>query len=293
MSVILMLGSLLFSILFTLINSQFNYILEPADQWGGICSTGIRQSPLNFPENYTDYVTTDFFKILNVSYGKFGDGFVNTTLNITQDAIYLGNGTNRGYVLVQKNKITYRYDLVNFNFHITSEHRFNNNYGELELQIYHTKNITYLYQNGITDVDSNNVLIISTIFKVASNLDNPNINALNVQKRGPTINFNLGIYPPIGEGFMFYEGSLTTPPCTENVNWVVNHKFDTISLIQYEQISEWISTTYLGKYNRRKYKEINNRTLYFQYYPDQKSTINGKIITISIIFVIFYFLILI
>jgi carbonic anhydrase len=263
----------LFFFLLRSINCQYDYQNEPASEWKGICKSGFAQSPINFYENFTSYSTNSIMKIVSANYGI--ENLVNTTLRIFNTVKYMGVGTNQGFIEVMKFGTTYRYYLESFHFKISSEHKFNGDSGEVELQIVHRKNLTFL--TGVVDNDPKyDILTIAVLFKVASNLDNPNINKLNIQNRGPAINFNLGIYPPIGRPFFFYEGSLTDPPCEERVNWVVVQTMETISKSQYEVISEWISTTYLGRHNNRDVKNINNRKLYYQYYPEQTVITDGS-----------------
>ena len=51
------------------------------------------------------------------------------------------------------------------------------------------------------------------------------------------------------EGFFMYSGSITHPPCTENVNWTVLKTIYTLSEEQLEWFTEFIAEndlTYLG-----------------------------------------------
>jgi len=57
------------------------------------------------------------------------------------------------------------------------------------------------------------------------------------------------------EEFWSYNGSLTTPPCTEGVKWTVMRKVQPISQKQFEDLTALAD-------NNRELQPINSRTLY-------------------------------
>ena len=60
---------------------------------------------------------------------------------------------------------------------------------------------------------------------------------------------------PLKRGFYHFEGSLTTPPCTEGVQWFVLKQAITISDAQYQTF------TALYPYNARPVQKTNGRQI--------------------------------
>ena len=64
------------------------------------------------------------------------------------------------------------------------------------------------------------------------------------------------IFPRVGTGFYHYDGSLTTPPCSEGVKWYVRKIQTQLST---DQIAEF---TAIYDHNNRPVQALNERTLY-------------------------------
>jgi len=253
------------------IKSQLDYS-EPKSQWKTPCGDGKRQSPIDFPLNYTNYDNQPFVKFISVNYGFNSTGTINGTFEIKDKNIYkiTPNGTEWGYVIFQKDSIDYKYDLKEINFHISSEHKFNGLAGDIEMQLIHVKNNDWLISKNISSSDIENPnLAIGVLIKVASLKDNENFANLNIKTKGPIANYNIQAFPPFGKPFLFYLGSSTTPNCEENTNWVIVHTMEKISKDQYDGFRSWLDTSYPGVMNNRKTQKINDRKLYYQFYPEQ------------------------
>lgn len=269
----------LIALLLIKIGSQ-NYMLnynEPNTDWPTTCSTGINQSPIDFTTGFTSYNSeVQKIKVLEMKYGTDGNGLISGKLEV-QSNRYVLTGTKFGSIIVMKDQVKYQYDLVDISFHIPSEHTFAGYKGDMEMHLHHKKSSDYIKANAISDADKMTELTIAIIFRLGLYFDNVNISRLNVGTRNTNSvqNFNVGIYPPIGKPFLFYEGSKTTPNCDETVNWLIVHQWELVSQNQYLEFRDWIQSTYISQFvrttsNARSTKSLGKRLMYYQYYNDQK-----------------------
>jgi carbonic anhydrase len=131
---------------------------------------------------------------------------------------------------------TSRYTLLQFHFHAPSEHRINGQLADAELHPVH--------QNALGEL-----AVVGVLLKI----DNKNANPLfdQIMSGAPvgvaaSTENNLGgeinakdLLPKGKSSYYTYTGSLTTPPCTEGVNWYVLSNTGAISsaaVSQYHQI---------------------------------------------------------
>jgi len=238
-----------------------------APPWVELCNTGQKQSPIDFPTRFSQLNSTAVVQILSVSYLP-----VTSKLLILDNWKFYGNGTRIGSIKVKKNLITYSYILTEFVITSRSEHSFGGKYGDIELQLVHTKDKNWLVSQEILadPDDGNDILIISVIFNTTSTAKtNINFERLNIATNASMNNFNLNIYPPIGKPFFYYIGSITRPNCTENVNWIVVNEITEITQKQLSTLQNWFSNNYKPPINNRVTQKLNNRIIYYQYYPFQ------------------------
>ncbi len=147
------------------------------------------------------------------------------------------------------------YALVQFHFHAPSEHTVDGEHFPMEMHFVHQA----------TD---------GTLAVVAVLIDegayNPGITPLWAHlPQGPgtetTIEIPAGfadfIFPEVGRGFYHYDGSLTTPPCSEGVQWYVRKMPTRFSK---EQIAAF---TAAYNHNNRPVQALNERTLYLDENP--------------------------
>ena len=67
---------------------------------------------------------------------------------------------------------------------------------------------------------------------------------------------SLDDFYPESKDYYNFEGSLTTPPCTEGVNWIVFKSQETVSKEQVEKFSQT-----LGFENNRPIQDANSRKI--------------------------------
>lgn len=128
------------------------------------------------------------------------------------------------------------FQVKQFHFHAPSEHTFNNrtDHHDLELHIVHQR----------WDEDYQNELAVLGIFfdiDEGGNETNPFIESLNIAN----MNNDTGLTNMVDltalvdglnktKGLFHYNGSLTTPPCTQSVHWIVVNDPQPIT---YEQLA--------------------------------------------------------
>lgn len=135
---------------------------------------------------------------------------------------------------------TQLYKSNTLHFHSLSEHTFNGIHYDAELHIVHTKDGLSLFED--------NFCVIGILFKCVddSNITNPdtrkaiNVFQPNFPNQALTVNMreifeNTLLKNPI---FYNYKGSLTTPPCTETVNWYVHPEVFPVTAEDLKDFSE-------------------------------------------------------
>jgi carbonic anhydrase len=124
-----------------------------------------------------------------------------------------------------------QYDAAQFHFHQPSEHTFDGMHYDMEMHIVHLNKTTggflvlgFLFMIG----DENNFLHNLGYADFFDDHQSKNIGGdVNIMDIINASNdWNYGMYT--------YDGSFTTPPCTEGVNWIVFRKVQTLSKAQWD-----------------------------------------------------------
>jgi len=147
------------------------------------------------------------------------------------------------------------YALLQFHFHAPSEHTVDGRHLPMEMHFVH-------------QADDGALAVIGVL--VEQGAPNPGIAPLWAQlAEAPgtqttveiRAEFAEPVFPDVGTGFYNYVGSLTTPPCSEGVQWYVRKTFTTLSK---EQIAEF---TAVYDHNNRPVQALNERALYLDENP--------------------------
>ncbi|MCL4165903.1 UNVERIFIED_CONTAM: hypothetical protein GTU68_057644 [Idotea baltica] len=207
-----------------------------------LCSEGNGQSPIDISETEVgdeaqfklDYGSTP----LKIAFNQHVDNIVDNghTIQVNVDA---------GSTVTFGEKV---YDLKQFHFHTPSEHTIDGEHLPIEMHFVHQS-------------DDKSLAVLSVLFKEGAANDNfanivPNLPKTKGESKlldDETVQLHMHV--PQNNSAYFYNGSLTTPPCSENVQWVVLKENPTMSAEQIKAFSDIIGP------NNRPVNELNGRSI--------------------------------
>ncbi|KAK9001689.1 hypothetical protein V6N11_083466 [Hibiscus sabdariffa] len=237
---------------------EFNYddrTGKGPSSWGTLkpewrtCSVGQRQSPINIRTVQVSSQLRD----LQRNYRLAKADLLNTTVNV--EVNFIGDAGS-----ISINGTVYR--VQNIHWHSPSEHTFDGVRFPLEVHIVHRSDqntravVSMLYRIGQPD------LFLATI--------SPSLSLLRQTERP------LGLVNPEQVGFQGssyyrYDGSITVPPCTENVVWTVYLKINQASENQIRRLRNVLPPQ--NRNNSRPTQPLNNRDVLFR--PGGESSIDN------------------
>ena len=140
-----------------------------------------------------------------------------------------------------------RYDLIQYHFHRPSEHTIDGKLSDLEVHLVHRS-------------ADGKLAVVAVLMNENANQPNATLAALLPSlpaKPGTTEQVSdmvstAGLLPA-DRGYWTYTGSLTTPPCTEGVQWFVLEQPMTVSRVQLTAFSN------IYRNNNRPTQELNGR----------------------------------
>ena len=198
---------------------------------------GVQQSPINIITStaaYDQSLTSISFSYVN-----------NTPLN------EVDNGHTLQIVNTASNSITVNgstYDLLQFHFHAGSEHEINGVQSPMEIHFVHKNSTT------------NQIAVVGVMVKEGL----PNLQIAKIFNNWPSVtedtiatgkNIRLASLLPLVKSYYTYPGSLTTPPCTEGLQWLV---LKWPIFMSHAQI-EYFKTHY--DHNFRELQDLNGRVV--------------------------------
>lgn len=247
---------------------------EPHEGWDdGECQSLQIQSPIDIPPVEDNSVVIDdgshaeikdlVYTDINSGEVKFDHGHKWTTEEL-----------DVGYLDIYLNETLYKYKLHSFHFHLYSEHRLQNRQYPMELHLVH-KNLN-------KDDHENENLVIGILFDYIDGKENKFLKDINLADETKIKSASILNLINKDDTFYYYKGSLTTVPCTENVNWIVFKDVRSMSYNQFKKFKEWVessdSTYYgVGYGNARGPKRLSNRKIYIEnYYENIPNNKNGE-----------------
>jgi len=196
------------------------------------CGIGKNQSPIDIRRE--DVLTTDLRAI------EFAYGPVNGRLRRDNGVLTLQIVSGKASITDEQ----HRFALTAIQFHSPSEHTDGGNHYPLEVQLVHQ------------DKDGN-VAVVAVWFRRGE--DNPALDeilAAAKKKGGASVSLDPGKLLPPTTDFYRYNGSLTTPPCTEGVRWYVMSE---VAEASEEQLRAFLALT--GR-NNRPVQPLNARRVF-------------------------------
>lgn len=211
-------------------SAHWDYSKYGPEHWGdisGACKTGLSQSPINIiPAESSE---------LNSVYE------INFEEDVHTDAKIYDNGHSIKVVPSKGGKITLQgkvYKLIQFHFHGRSEHTIDGRQYDMVVHMVHQASDKTLAVVAVFyEVGQKNIFIQKIIENVGKVVE------IDPQE----------LLPKDVSRYYHYVGSLTTPPCSENVQWYILKDTDTISSEQLKKFRKFYED------NERPVQPINSR----------------------------------
>ena len=243
---------------------SWNYYKQGSD-WTSTCATGKSQTPIDIPLSDKDHSNSNNENTIHLEESdelEIELEVVPLLNQYVQDLNYtnkvsFGNGT--GVLFVQDNEgVDELFKLLQFHIHAPSEHTFDGEHFDLELHLVHP------------DYEGHKLAVVAVYFDVieGGNKTNSFIDALDLESNNATVPLIplQKLYHMLNTEIIYhYEGSLTTPPCSEGVEWWILPEPLHISERQMEIInSQWKNNLkFAGGYgNNREVQPLNGREIW-------------------------------
>jgi len=210
---------------------------EGPDHWGTLCpefidcSRGKNQAPIDL----TGFIDADL-PPLDIRYRSGGNEVINKGHSVQVNVQPGSRISLEGHT----------FELKQYHFHFPSENRINGRSYPMEAQLVHADK-------------KGNLAIIAVMF--VEGKANPSLAMVWMQIPGKAGEKNRLLSPvsaadilPAGRAYYRFNGSLTTPPCTEGVWWIVMKEPVTVSEDQIERFAR-----VMGYPNNRPVQPVNAR----------------------------------
>jgi carbonic anhydrase len=197
---------------------------EGPEHWGklhpdySICGTGMSQSPINIKQSDVGATKGS----LKLHYQPKSNGTVYDTGHFIKVNMAKGNS-----IEIEGQ----RYHLLEFHFHTPAEHQMNGKLAPLEMHLVHQDEDYELAVIGVNIYEGDDNPVLKQIAQRLPELRN--------RMKKPPLEVDLKALLPASKTYYHYSGSLTTPPCSENVKWHVMQQHITLSKAMIKAFSEY------------------------------------------------------
>ncbi|EKG10454.1 Monooxygenase FAD-binding protein [Macrophomina phaseolina MS6] len=176
--------------------------LAPANS---MCATGKNQSPINLGSSIKKAAKAPVIEIPNVQSAEFEN------LGSTLEVIVNGTTTVDGRA----------FELAQFHLHTPSEHRINDEYYPLEMHMVHQAadgdGFTVLGLMFELSEDGSTTELLTSMNEVLADVTTPG----SITQTG-ALDFKPIVKHLTSTPLLSYSGSLTTPPCSEGINFLIS-----------------------------------------------------------------------
>lgn len=210
------------------------------DHWGNLCvdytdCSGTVQSPVNISSASDDASLESLVEV-----------FGNSTTHIVNNGHTIQFNTDAGTTLTYKG-VTY--NLLQFHTHTPSEHTVNGESYDMEVHFVHKNESTgKLAVIGVlVNEGADNAFLNHFIHHLPATAD--------AKYDDAALSFNIADFLPSSKNYFTYGGSLTTPPCSEIVTWLV---LETPVEASHAQIEDFHA---LEHSNNRPVQDLHGRTI--------------------------------
>ncbi len=197
------------------------------DNWKAVCGKGHRQSPIDIQ---TDSLTHDHNFGLNWdNLGPMPNSDVDTSCKKIQ--IRDNNGT--WTTTFSRNGTAKNFTFDHIHFHFGAEHTVDGKRYDTEMHMVHTS--------------EDELLVLGVLFSTEGVANNDDfLGEMDLSNRTTTVNVKVKelIEGMSSRSFYHYAGSLTTPPCSEIVNWIVFAEPQYVSADTLEFMKEHLGESY-------------------------------------------------
>lgn len=129
------------------------------------------------------------------------------------------------------------YELAQFHFHAPSEHTIDGEHAPLEVHFVHESTAGELAVVGILVEEGEHDAVWAAV--IAGFPDQP-LGKRHIENP----NLDMNDFRPLPQHYFRYEGSMTTPPCSEGVQWIVMAEKRQISPEQMATVVSYLHTNY-------------------------------------------------
>lgn len=200
---------------------------------------GLRQSPINIIDVDTEITTS--LSPIEIYYAT--DVKIHDVTNNGHSIQY--NFEKGDYIVIEGIK----YALRQIHFHEASEHTINGVRYPLEMHLVH-------FSEERKDFAVLAVMAIEGHSSAPFNFLEQYLPLKTGETKSIDANFDLNLNLPDNRSYYTYKGSLTTPPCTEKVNWYIFNNPITVSLEQVKELQKLMPMN-----NYRNEQPLNGRKI--------------------------------